>query len=85
MMKRSRSKPGSPAEPVSTKITLVQDNAPKSPTTDQEMNKPITLVLSVPCDKGLSAAFPRATIETGIFPVDRDNKVHTFIVDKSPM
>ena len=47
------------------------------------MNKPFTLVLSVPHNKEISAAFPCITIETGMFPVDRDNKaMHAFIVDK---
>ena len=46
--KQSKSKPGSPTKPVSTDITPVQDNTSKSPTMDQEMNKPFTLALSVP-------------------------------------
>ena len=41
------------------------------------------LVLSVPHDRELSAAFPPIMVETGIFPVDHDdNGTHTFIVNK---
>ena len=83
MAKPSKSKPGSPSEPVSTDVTRVQDNVSKPPMTEQELNKPFTLVLSVPHDKGSTAAFPPITIKTGIFPVDRDNDaMHAFIVDK---
>ena len=47
------------------------------------MNKPFTLVLSVPHDEELSAIFSPVTIETAVFPVDRDNDaLHTFIVNK---
>ena len=83
MVKHSKSKPGSPTEPVSTDITHVQDNIFKPPMTEQELNKPFTLVLSVPHYKGLTAIFHCITIETGVFPVDRDNDaMHAFIVDK---
>ena len=82
MAKHSKSKPGSPTEPVSTDVTCVQDNAPQPPMTNHEMNKPFMLVLSVPHDGELSALCPCIMIETGIFPVDRDNDTtHTFIVD----
>ena len=51
--------------------------------TDQKMNKPFTLVSSVPHEGELSAAFPPVTVETGIFPVDCDNNtMHAFIVNK---
>ena len=83
MVKRAKSKPGSPTELVSTNVTRVQDNASESPMMDQEMNKPFALVLSVPHNSDLSAIFPCVTIETGIFPVDRDDDaMHTLIVDK---
>ena len=83
MTKRSKNKPGSPTEPVSTDVVCVPDDASKSPMTNQEMNKPFMLVLSDPCNEGLSVIFPCVTIETGIFPVDcDDDAVHTFIVDK---
>ena len=83
MVKCSKSKPGSPTKPVSTNINRVQDNASKSPMMDREMNKPFTLVPSVPCNKELSAAFPHVTIVTSIFPVDCDNEaMHTFIVNQ---
>ena len=83
MAKHFKSKPGSPTEPVSTNIACVQDDASKPPMTEQELNKPFTLVLSIPHDKGLTAVFPRITIKTGVFPVDRENDaMHVFIVDK---
>ena len=83
MTKRSKNKPGSPTELVSTDVICVQDDASKSPATNQEMNKPFTLVLSVSRNEGSSAVFPCMTIETGIFPVDHDNDaMNTFIVDK---
>ena len=42
------------------------------------MNKPFTLVMTVPNDEEVSAVFSPA-----VFPVDRDNKtLHTFIVNK---
>ena len=83
MVKHSKSKPGSPTEPVSTNVTRVQDNTSETSMTDQEMNKPFTLVLSVPHDEGISAVFPHVMIETSIFPVDRENDtMHAFIVDK---
>ena len=47
------------------------------------MNKPFALALSVPCNEGSSAIFSCVTIETGVFPVNRDDAaMHTFIVDK---
>ena len=83
MAKRSKNKPGSRTEPVSINVTRAQDNVSKTPMMDQEMNKPLTLVLSVPHDEGVSVVFPCATIETGIFPVDCDNDtMHMFIVNK---
>ena len=83
MTKRSKNKPGSPTEPVSTDVVHVQDDTSESPVMSQEMNKPFMLVLSVPHNEGLSAVFPCAAIETSIFPVNHDNDaVHTFIVDK---
>ena len=83
MAQHSKSKPGSPTEPVSTNVTCAQDNTPQLPMTDQEMNKPFMLVLSVPHDADFSAIFPPVMDEISIFPVDRDNDtMHTFIVDK---
>ena len=71
-----------PIEPVSTNVTHVQDDLSESPTMDQEMNKPFMLASSVPCNKELSAAFPCTTIETSIFPTDRDDEaICTFIVN----
>ena len=50
---------------------------------DQEMNKPFMLVLSVSRNEALSAVFPHAMIETGVFPMDHDNEaMHAFIVNK---
>ena len=47
------------------------------------MNKPFALVTSVPHDEELSAVFSPVTVETAVFPVNRDNEApHTFIVDK---
>ena len=83
MAKRSKSKPGSPAEPVSTNVTRVQESTPQPPMTNREMNKPFTLASSVPHDEELSAVFSPIAVETAVFPVDRDNKaLHTFIVSK---
>ena len=83
MVKHSKSKPGSPTEPVSTNNARVQDNISKPPMMEQELNKPFTLVLSVPHDKGITAVFPCITIKTGVFLVDCDNDaMHAFIVDK---
>ena len=83
MAKHSRSKPGSPTEPVSTDVAHVQDNMSQPTMTEQELNKPFTLVLSIPHDKGLTAVFPRVVIKTGIFPVDcENNTMHAFIVNK---
>ena len=55
MEKHFKSEPGSPTEPVSTNVTRVQNNVPQPPITDQEMNKPFALALSVPYDGELSA------------------------------
>ena len=47
------------------------------------MNKPFLLLLSVPCNAEVSAAFPHMVIEASIFPVDRDNKtMHATVVDE---
>ena len=47
------------------------------------MNKPFTLVITVPNDEEMSAVFSPVTVETAVFPVDRDNEtLHTFIVNK---
>ena len=81
--KRSKSKPGSPTEPVSSDATRVQDDASKSHTMEQDINKPFLLVLSVPHNAKLSAASPPMVIEASIFPVNHDNKtMHVTIVDE---
>ena len=83
MPKRSKSKPDSPAEPVSVNVTRVEDKISESPTMDQEMNKPFMLVLSVSRNEALSAVFPHAMIETGVFPMNHDDEaMHAFIVNK---
>ena len=47
------------------------------------MNKPFTLVLSVPHKAAMSVIFPLMMIEANIFPVHRDNEVmHTTVVDE---
>ena len=84
MTKRSMSKPGSPAKPISTEAARVQENAFESHTMEQDMNKPFLLALSVSRNAELSAAFlPPMVIEAGIFRGNRDNEiVHTTIVNK---
>ena len=83
MAKRYKRNPGSPTEPVSNDVTRVQDNAPQPPMANQEMNKPFTLVSSVPHDEELSAVFSPIMVETAVFPADRDNNAtHMFIVNK---
>ena len=80
MTKCLKKKPGSPTEPVSANAACVQNNVPESHATEQDVNKPFTLVLSVPCDKEMFTVFPDVTIEADIFPVDRDNDtMHTNI------
>ena len=50
---------------------------------NQEMNKPFTLVIAIPNDAEMSVVFSPCTVETAVFPVDRDNELlHTFIVNK---
>ena len=84
MKKRSKNKPGSPTEPASANVTQVQqENEPHPTITNREMNKPFTLVITIPNDAEMCAVFSPATVETAVFPVDRDNEtLHTFIVHK---
>ena len=83
MVKRSKNKPGSPTEPVSANVTRAQDDEPQPPMTTREMNKPFTLLPSVPHDEELSAVFSPIAVETPVFPVDRDiEALHTFIVNE---
>ena len=78
-----KKKPGSPTEQVSADATHVQDNAPKFCTMEQDVNKPFTLALSVPCDVEMSAVFSPVTIEANIFPVNLDYEtMHTTIFDE---
>ena len=82
-MKCLKKKPGPPTGLVSTDTARVQDNASKFQTTDQEMNKPFSLALSVPHDAEMSATFPCMTIEADVFPFDCDNKtMHATVADK---
>ena len=84
MKKHHKNKPGSPTEPASTDVTQVQqENEPHPTMATREMNKPFTLVITVPNDEEMSAFFSPVTVETAAFPVDRDNEtLHTFIVNK---
>ena len=84
MKKRLKSKPGSPTEPASTTVPQVrQDDEPHPTMANREMNKPFTLVITIPHDAEMSAVFSPLAVETAVFPVDRDNEtLHTFIVDK---
>ena len=50
---------------------------------NREMNKPFTLTIVIPHDAEMTAVFSPCTVETAVFPVDRDNDLlHTFIVNK---
>ena len=47
------------------------------------MNKPFTLVITIPHNTEMSAVFSPLAVEPAVFPVDHDNEtLHTFIVNK---
>ena len=84
MGKRLKNKPDSPTESASATVPQArQEDEPHPVMMNREMNKPFTLTIVIPHDAEMTAVFSPCTVETAVFPVDRDNDLlHTFIVNK---
>ena len=74
MGKRLKNKPDSPTESASTTVPQArQEDEPHPIMMHREMNKPFTLTIVIPHDAEMTAVFSPCTVETAVFPVDRDN------------